>query len=226
MTLAGQRIKEQGYAILEGVFTQEEITDARQDILNFVKTSPTLKNGGGVAIPDFIRHSKLSQVGQMKDHPRIHEALRDIFQGENYRFCSHNDIGMNRISGWHKDKLNGWVAKYQTVDIWSQPHGEKHEIVKVLTYLEDHHQDSDGLKLVPSSHLDPKISTKGWIQLRPHLGDVIIFDQRITHRGMEKQVRHPRILVSFGFGKNNLFTDNFEKGTVVRQNRQNRQLKR
>jgi hypothetical protein len=54
------------------------------------------------------------------------------------------------------------------------------------------------------------------------LGDVIIFDQRITHRGMEKQVSNPRILVSFGFGKNNIFTDNFEKGTIIRQNKQNK----
>lgn len=27
-----------------------------------------------------------------------------------------------------------------------------------------------------------------------------------------------RILVSFGFGKNNIFTDNFEKGTIERKN--------
>ena len=54
------------------------------------------------------------------------------------------------------------------------------------------------------------------------LGDVIIFDQRITHRGMVKQVKYPRILISFGFGKNNIFTDNFEKGTIVRQDSQNK----
>ena len=38
---------------------------------------------------------------------------------------------------------------------------------------------------------------------------------------MAKQVPMERILVSFGFGKNNIFTDNFEKGTVARQNEQN-----
>ena len=40
---------------------------------------------------------------------------------------------------------------------------------------------------------------------------------------MDKQVPHTRILVSFGFGKNNIFTDNFEKGTIKRQNDQNNQ---
>lgn len=157
----------------------------------------------------------------MKDNHKIQEALKIIFDGTDYRFCSHNDIGMNRIVGWHKDKLNGPVSKYETVNIWQEYEGEKHEIVKVLIYLENHNNDNDGLKIVPRSHLNPKINPKGHIQLNPDLGDVIIFDQRITHRGMNKQVRYPRILVSFGFGKNNLFTDNFEKGTVIRQNKQN-----
>ena len=39
---------------------------------------------------------------------------------------------------------------------------------------------------------------------------------------MENQVKQKRILVSFGFGKNNIFTDNFEKGTINRQNKQNK----
>ena len=78
--------------------------------------------------------------------------------------------------------------------------------------------------IVPKSHLNPKIDPKGYIQLKPEIGDVVIFDQRITHRGMSKQVQYPRILISFGFGKNNIFTDNFEKGTIIRQNKQNKIL--
>ena len=114
------------------------------------------------------------------------------------------------------------MSKYETVNIWDEYNGDKHEILKVLIYLEDHTRDNDGLKVVPGSHLTPKINPEGYIQLNPKIGDVIIFDQRITHRGMEKQVKYPRILVSFGFGKNNIFTDNFEKGTIIRQNRQNK----
>ena len=119
--------------------------------------------------------------------------------------------------------MNGSYASYETSDIWSiTESGEKHEVVKVLIYLEDHANDSDGLKLVPGSHLQREIDPKGFIQLRPKSGDVIIFDQRITHRGMDRQLPSPRILISFGFGKNNIFTDNFEKGTIQRQNDQNK----
>ena len=120
-----------------------------------------------------------------------------------------------------QDKLNGLYAKFEKINIWTEHNNDKHEIVKVLTYLEDHSNDDSGLKLVPKSHVVPQIKTDNWIQLKPQLGDVVIFDQRITHRGMVNQVPDPRILVSFGFGKNNVFTDQFEAGTAKRQNDQN-----
>lgn len=215
-------IQKEGYLILKNVFTEEELTECQKEINNYIKNRKTFKHSGGISIPDFIKRKELSKSAKLKENEKIHKTLKEIFDSDDYRFCSHNDIGINRIAGWHKDKLNGAVSKYETVNIWKEYNGEKHEIVKVLTYLESHGNNNDGLKLVPGSHLNPKKETEGWIQLNPETGDVIIFDQRITHRGMSRQVPYPRILVSFGFGKNNIFTDNFEKGTVVRQNSQNK----
>jgi hypothetical protein len=73
--------------------------------------------------------------------------------------------------------------------------------------------------------LNPNIQPSGYKEIKSKIGDVLIFDQRITHRGMEKyppnRFNNPRILVSFGFGENNnLFTDNFEQGTFKRQEKQ------
>lgn len=210
-----------GYIILKNVFSREEIEIFNNEILLYTRRHKTIKNAGGITIPDFIKQHDLQKTASIKDNSKIHNTLNEIFNGSDYRFCSHNDIGINRIVGWHKDKLNGEVAKYETIDIWSNYEGEKHEIVKVLVYLQDHSNNNDGLKIVPGSQNIRQIKTNGSIQLRPSLGDVVIFDQRITHRGMDKQVKDSRILVSFGFGKNNIFTDNFEKGTIVRQNKQN-----
>lgn len=214
------KIKNEGYIILKKVFTKEEINTYKNEVLDYIKTHKVIKNAGGITIPDFIKNKELQLTAKMKDNIKIHTFLSEIFNND-YRFCGHNDIGINRIVGWHKDKLNGEYSKYERQDIWNEYNGEKHEIVKVLIYLQDHSINNDGLKLVPGSHLEKKIITKDYIQLKPEIGDVIIFDQRITHRGMEKQVKQPRILVAFGFGKNNIFTDNFEKGTICRQNDQN-----
>ena len=110
-------------------------------------------------------------------------------------------------------------------------------IVKALVYLQDHSDNDDALKLVPGSHWNSKLDangdSNGHIQIRPELGDVLVFDQRITHQGQQDKARHAaardrdpysRILVSYGFGLNNVFTDNFEHGTVLRQNDQNEKL--
>lgn len=217
-----EKYHKDGYIICENVFTPEELDECAQEITTYVKENRSkVFVSEGISIPDFLGRHNLPITHKMKDSDKIHDTLRLIFGGDNYRFCRHNDIGVNRVVGWHKDKLNGDVEKYQVHDIWKEHEGEKHEIVKVLTYLQDHSKDNDGLKVVPGSHLKREINGAGAIQLRPKKGDVIIFDQRITHRGMENQCKDSRILVSMGFGKNNIFTDEFEKGTMVRQNRQN-----
>ena len=218
-----EKYHKDGYIICENVFTPEELDESAQEITTYVKENRSkMFVAEGISIPDFLGRHNLPITHKMKGADKIHDTLRLIFGGDNYRFCGHNDIGVNRVVGWHKDKLNGDVAKYQAHDIWKPHQGEHHEVVKVLTYLEDHSKDNDGLKVVPGSHLKREINEAGAVQLRPKKGDVIIFDQRITHRGMEKQCKDSRVLVSMGFGKNNIFTDEFEKGTIVRQNRQNR----
>ena len=218
-----QKLLDEGYFVLKNVFSSDEINHFHEVVLKYVQTNKTIRNEGGITIPDFVKYSVLLDVAQIKDNNKINKSLTDLFDGD-YRYCGHNDIGINRIVGWHKDKLNGPYAKYETSDIWSEVDGEKHGIVKVLIYLQDHSNNNDGLKLIPGSHLNKQIKTNNVVQLHPDIGDVIIFDQRITHRGMERQVPHSRILVSFGFGKNNIFTDNFEKGTILRQNNQNKSL--
>lgn len=211
------KIEKVGYIVLKNVFSSDELNECKKEIMEYVRSGKGLKNAGGVSIPDFVGCDILPKTCKLKDNEKIQEALKDIFNGDNYRFCKHNDVGVNRICGWHKDKLNGDVSKYQTIDIWSTHNGEKHEIVKVLIYL----QDTKTLKVVPKSHLVRKINGKEHVIVDVKVGDVVIFDQRITHRGMEKQDKNDRILVSFGFGRNNVFTDNFEKGTVIRQDEQN-----
>jgi hypothetical protein len=213
----------EGYVIIENVFTETELIQYKTDIKEYIKNNKCLMNAKGITIVDFVNNNKLKHIGEMKNNNKITIALNEIFINTKYRFVGHNDIGINRIVGWHKDKLNGEYAKYETIDIWSKTEDNKeHKIVKVLIYLEDHSNDDYGLKLVPKSHLNPNIQPNGYKEIKSKIGDVLIFDQRITHRGMEShpsnRFKNPRILVSFGFGENdNPFTDNFECGTFKRQ---------
>ena len=216
--------KKNGYIICENVFTIKEIEIFKKIILEYLDKNKCLKNSGGVSVPDFIKIKELDIISNMRNHPKIHEKLKLIFNGNNYRFCGHNDIGIDRTVGWHKDKLNNIYAKYQIHDIWKEHNDQKHEIVKVLIYLQDHSTNNHGLKIVPGSHLKNNNNQNGSFYLHPKIGDVVIFDQRITHRGTEQKSNENRILISFGFGQNNIFTDEFEKGTIQRQNDQNNKI--
>lgn len=216
-----------GYVVIKNVFEPELLYRCREEILNFIRTEKTLQNSGGIAIPDFVSRNLLI-TSSLKEHPNMKKILTSIFGGDNYRFCSHNDIGINRVVGWHKDKLNGEYSKYQKKDIWGIHEGERHEIYKVGIYLQDHSNDNCALKICPGTHLQRNMVVSNPVQLRPGFGDVVIFDQRITHRGMnpdeKKKCDEPRIMISFGFGKNNIFTDEFEEGTIARQNAQNKMM--
>jgi CMP-N-acetylneuraminic acid synthetase/ectoine hydroxylase-related dioxygenase (phytanoyl-CoA dioxygenase family) len=212
-----------GYTICSNIFDSKELDICKDEIMKYYeKNKIKIKINDG-SIPDFIG-KVLNNTDKLKDNKIIHKYLKKIFGDSDYRFCSHNDIGINRVVGWHKDKLNGEVSKYEEHDIWNEYKDTKYKIVKLLIYLEDHSNDNDGLQLVPGSHLIRDIHNKGRIHLHPKKGDAIIFDQRITHRGQESASKDNRILISFGFGKNNIFTDEFEKGTVIRQNNQNKFL--
>jgi hypothetical protein len=221
-----RQIQEKGYTILPGVFTKETIQKAREEVLSYAKNTNTfLTNSGGKTLPSFLEIPELSTAASLKNTDKIQNFLSLLFEPESFRFCGHSDIGINRIVGWHKDILNGKFAHYQTLDPWANgPLGERYKIVKVAIYLQDHSDDSLALQVVPRSHTRRDLQSTGAVTLHPSIGDVLIFDQRITHRGLEKQVLEPRILISFGFGANNVFTDNFEKGTQARQAEQLGQL--
>jgi hypothetical protein len=211
---------EKGYIVIRNAISNDILNNCKSKILDYITKNKCIVNCQGITIPDFIKKEELQIVSELRNNNTILSILDNIFD-KNYRFCSHNDIGINRIVGWHKDKLNGIYEKYETINIWENFENETHEIVKVLIYLQDHSNNDDGLTIVPYSHKTNDYSTDNSILLHTQLGDIIIFDQRITHRGMCQQVEVPRILVSFGYGKNNIFTDNFEKGTICRQNDQN-----
>lgn len=211
----------EGFIILRNVYDTDTLQKCRHDILTYIHDNPTgaLKCDQGISITNFVNINALSNVKYLKDSANLHNVLKDIFNGDEYRYCHHNDIGVNRIVGWHKDKLNGPYAKYETTDIWSTYNDTRQEIYKVLIYLQDS-EGGHGPQLVPKSHKTKEISGNGSINLDLKMGDILIFDQRISHRGANIQAKSDRILISFGFGKNNIFTENFEKGTIARQNKQ------
>ena len=187
-------------------------------------TSSELANECGATLPDFFRFPEFVALKPvLLENDRFHAIMALVMGGDDYRFCSHNDIGVNRLSRWHKDRLNGAYQHYQRHAIWSKAaDGSEHQIYKLLVYMEDHSDDDHALKVVPGTHVIQETKpyrAENALQLKPALGDAIIIDQRVTHMGQFEQVDNnaERILVSVGWGRENVFTTEFEAGTRARQ---------
>merc|ERR1712100_406138 len=130
-------------------------------------------------------------------------------------------VGCDFVGVCHKDVLRGDVAKFQECDIWSaDSSGERHEIYKVMFYLQDHDHDEQALKVLPGSHLLRRTPWEtGYVAVHPQMGDALIFDQRISHAGNTyyDALGAGRLFMQVGFGRKNRFTDEFERGTIARQ---------
>merc|ERR1712232_674930 len=184
---------------------------------------------GGYSVPGFLDIPEFKEARWLPEDPRLHTVLRAAFNGTEYRFASHNDVGCDFVGVWHKDVLRGDVAKYQECDIWSPDEaGERHEIYKVMFYLQDHIHDEQAIKVLPGSHLQRRTPWEtGYVAVHPRMGDAVIFDQRLSHAGNTyyNGFGPGRLFMQVGFGRKNIFTDQFEQGTIARQTTlQNRML--
>lgn len=96
-----------GYLIIRKMFSYEEIEELRHEVI--VNRDYGFANAGGISIPDFVACGDVfDKLVKIKDNAGLKKVLRErVFNTEDFRFCGHNDIGINRVVGWHKDKLNG-----------------------------------------------------------------------------------------------------------------------
>lgn len=217
-------LAEQGYAHVQGLLKREEVERLRKVAYDYCygETRRALPlTYGGYSVPNFLDIPELADAAWVPKDPRVQKLLTGMFNGTDYRFASHNDVGCDFVGVWHKDILRGSVAKFQECDVWSpDPTGAEHEIYKVMFYLQDHVHDEQAMKVIPGSHvLRYTPWEKGYVAVHPRMGDVVIIDQRISHAGntFYDVLGKGRLFVQVGFGRANRFTDEFERGTVERQ---------
>jgi len=213
-----------GYAHVPGLLTREEVQAMRNlaETYCYGETRKALPLGyGGYSVPGFLDLPEFAGAAWLPKDKRVHQLLEAAFNGTAYRFASHNDVGCDFVGVWHKDVLRGNVAKYQECDVWSRDDvGQQHEIYKVMFYLQDHLHDEQAMKVIPGSHvLRTTPWERGYVALHPRMGDTVIFDQRLSHSGntFYNVFGQGRLFMQVGFGRDNRFTDEFERGTIERQ---------
>jgi len=201
---------------------------------------------GGVHHIEELTHA----VQQLHASARLHRALSKLMGGSrSYRMLSRNEVYIDRYGTWHADTVIGKYIAYQAPDargadgqkcreplgcLWTKlSNGETYNVATVALYLEDHVNSSQALHAKPRTHVNAREQLKGMshrnaygregVSLHPRLGDAVVFDTRMIHRGQD--LRHANMdpnrkfqpekqhrgLLSLTYGRNNGFSDSHDR---------------
>lgn len=210
-----------GFIIVEDIFSVDEITTLKEETISYFARGNGFSNEGGFAKPDWIADPKTKKIKEIVDKKNINKIISQLI-GEEVRFVGHNDLHLNRSVGWHKDRLNNEARRFELHHPWQIVDDQTMKIYKANIYLQDHSENNDGLIVIPGSHKTEELMPRGSKQiiLRPKLGDLVVFDQRVTHASQYSR-GYDRGLICVGYGVENIFFEEFKKGTEFRQNKQN-----
>jgi len=112
-------------------------------------------------------------------HPRILTVLKQVLGETDVVFTGHCDIHMNMLSGWHKDSGETVPGGYFTGPYMTS---SDCRVFKVAIYLQDTGR-RDGFTARLGSHRETDLSVGNEISVQSLVGDIVVFDVRITHTG-------------------------------------------
>ena len=233
-------LNDQGFVVLRGVFDEGLISHLRDiSIQNLEQFG--IKTKHGLILPGASFFS--STISKFIESEKITEIMDNAFGDSDYSFLGHSDVHMNNTSFWHKDDGGkGGVGYFGTVPY---SHNEC-RVYKVGIFLQDEANGS-ALTVKKGSHLSRSLSVGDICHMSSRVGDVFIFDVRITHRSflpyahnndfnnfyMSKIFRYykskiipynvhntrvsDRVSLFFTFGKRNKFSKSFHNTNMERQ---------
>jgi len=174
-----EQLERDGFTVAKGVLTPEEVTRLRHDVTAALQRSGIPKSGGMV-LPNAA--AGVPDIQWVLTHPRILAAVRGVLGTHQLTFTLEADLHRNYIANnWHKDTGEQVIdGGYFGVPCFDQEHCR---VVKVGLYLQDH-QRGGGLNVRPGTQRDASLVSGQDFQTRTGAGDAILFDVRITHRGV------------------------------------------
>jgi len=209
-TLSKDKIKKSlqvnGFVLIKNVIPIKDLLQSKKIIQQFL-------NKKGIYIS--LGKSQPNAAGVIEDlsfifgHKNIIEIFKMIFFGDKFVYTQHADVHKNLISGWHKDSGES-QGEYFNGDCF----GDKDcEVYKVGIYLQNTNQTIDGLTVKIKSHLTNK--NLGIIKkIDTNLGDIIIFDVRVSHMGKKENFIEKTIRIFERYYRN-IFRISFHKKTFL-----------
>ena len=166
-----------GYHIVKNLFTSDEIFHFRKLALDYFenKNNHFVYHNCGKVVPNAFEYvPELHKIITTTVLDIAKELIGDI------RYVYHADLHYNMFNNWHRDVGNNYIKDFDT----KEEIFDSLKIFKVGIYLQEHAINDQGLSLIPSSHKElDENKLMNPIDINSEIGDVIIFDQRLMHKG-------------------------------------------
>ncbi len=169
------RLETDGYVVVPGLFSPEEIGRLRSAVAGFFANSGVIFNLGQTQ-PNAA--TECPEIAWLFSDPKVVSLFQAIYDTRKVLFTGHCDIHKDMFSSWHKD--TGANDSYFDEDCFVPDC----RVFKMAVYLQDH-EDGHGLTVVPGSH-----HRRAWgrddregVSIRSRAGDAVVFDVRLDHHG-------------------------------------------
>ncbi|WP_372001793.1 hypothetical protein P7L68_22355 [Tistrella mobilis] len=171
-----QSIEANGFVVLKEVFSPAEIARMREQARGYLEARG-LRLGLGRTRSNVAADEKA--LAWVFGHDRIIQAINWSLDQSKVVFTGHSDAHMNMVAGWHKDSETRYGSYFSKPCIGA----ESCRVYKIGIYLQDHSNNNTGLKVRRGSHKVANLSEGELVTLYSGLGDIVIFDVRISHCG-------------------------------------------
>ena len=232
-----EKFEKFGFVVLRQVFDEnccdqlkstllEYFTDENGELLK--NTTKNYRDGKQCTAPMAFNIPELQKTHIIFENEKLNNVLKEI-TGDRLLFLHHSDAHIDTVAGkgWHSDSINNsdgrqgrrWKDMYVTNDFWSVVEGERYCVIRLAFYLQEHSSNQDGLFVVAGSHLKNGPSHEMYV--KTNLGDVILFDARLQHRGgANVRKGNKRSAIFWGMGRDNIFSHEHSRAAIARQNYQ------
>lgn len=228
-----QVMKEKGYLLIKDCILTEDCKNYKNIVKNyFSKNKHKVSNN---AKPNAFNQEELFNLHSLFENKKLNNVLKEI-SSNNLMFLNHSDIHYNfEAYGWHDDTQTRWMSNcpknYSFIHKDIMHTSNPYEIYTIAIYFQDY-EEGGGLSIVEGSHKNGnggEISNRKTdasqkiIDIRSNVGDVVIFDARLFHRG-KPGLKKDRASIFFRMGNGNVHAIYHAMGAVSRQNRQNSEV--
>ena len=229
-----EKIQKFGFTVIRKAFDVSSCKRLKEVVLDYFtdtngqlmkNTTKNYRDGKQCTAPLAFNNPELQELNIVFNNEKLNNAL-NLITDNKLMFLHHSDAHVDTLAGkgWHTDAINNsdgrqgkrWKDMFITKDIWTEIDKEKYCIIRAAFYLQAHTDDQNGLFVIAGSHNNSKIQKE--VYVKTELGDVILFDARLKHRGGSNVMKgNKRTALFWGMGRDNIFSREHTKAAIARQ---------